>query len=396
MTHPSGSPSDQESGAVWLTESAETPTVLSMVIPTRNEAPNITLLLSKLTAALRGLAVEIIFVDDSDDGTPATVRQVASRYPFAIGLIARPPHRRANGLGGAVLEGFRIARSPWMCVMDADLQHPPTTVRQLWEEAHRSGADLVMGTRLKGDGDTHGLSLHRNFVSRLLALTTRLTFPMRLWRVSDPLTGLFMLRNGAVDLDILEPDGFKILLEILVRSPRLKLAEVPFRFDYRHAGESKASVTELRRLLRHYARLRFSADIYLVRYVGVGLLSLLLNMLTLWLSTEQIGWHYLWGVVLATQISSLFSFALNERLVFDDRRQRSTRLFRFNGFMLLNNLLLPLLLPAIWLMVRHGVTSYLRANLVAVVALSLVRLIVSDQFLWQRQRNQPLNRSRPG
>lgn len=378
----------------WVSRPAETPVDLSLIIPTRNEAGNISMLLSQLTVALRGIAFEVIFVDDSDDDTPETVRRLAQHHTFRIGLIARPPERRANGLGGAVVEGFRAAQAPWMGVMDADLQHPPAVVRRLWEAAQSGTADLVLGTRLKGEGDTHGLSLRRTLVSRLLALTTRLTFPMRLWRVSDPLTGLFMLRNGAVDLDLLQPDGFKILLEILVRAPLLRLAEVPFRFDYRHAGQSKAGFFELYRLVRHYVRLRLSADLYLIRFLLVGLLGLVVNSALLYGMSGLLGLHYLWGAVIATQGSALWNFVLTERWVFDDRRQRGTRFYRFNGFMVMNNIMLAARLPVIWLLVRDGGLHYLWANLLTLVVLTAVRFGIADQILWQRLRNQPLNRTR--
>ena len=76
-----------------------------------------------------------------------------------------------------------------------------------------------------------------------------LVFRRRLHDLTDPMSGFFMVRRAAVDLDTLQPNGFKILLEIVVRTPALRVAEVPFEFGTRYAGDSKASVSEGARYL---------------------------------------------------------------------------------------------------------------------------------------------------
>ena len=365
---------------LWVFEGNTQPTTLSIIVPTRNESGNVLLLLTKLKEALVGVSAEIIFVDDSDDDTAERIQLVAKNFPFRIAVNARPPERRANGLGGAVVEGFHLAHSPWLCVMDADLQHPPAMVMQLLAKAQQKQLDIVMGTRLKAGGGTQGLNFSRYLVSYILALTTRLTFPMRLWRVSDPLTGLFVIRNGSVDWGILRPDGFKILLEILVRSPKLKLGEVPFHFDHRHAGESKASVHELYRLIRHYVRLRWSADSYLVYFILVDWLGSLISY-AFYLVGGKADWRF-------SQLIILLNFFLMDRFVFVDRRQSNRWQMRFVGFWLISSL-------AWWLRtwIPGSTTIGVSANFLAVAALSFGRFVVCDLILWKRLRNQPLTRT---
>ena len=341
----------------FLTDNSEGEPQLSLVIPTRNEAENIKMLLSQLRVALDNIPTEIIFVDDSDDTTAQTIREVAPQFPFSIRLIERPTERRANGLGGAVVEGFRIAQAEWMGVMDADLQHPPHIVPRMLETAVSGDSDIILGTRLGSGGDTSEISTQRNVIAHTFALLTRLAFPMRLWRISDPLTGLFLLRNGAVDLEILRPDGFKILLEILVRSPLLKVTEVPFRFESRHGGESKASAHEVVRLFRHFVRLRYSADTYLVRFLLVGVLGLILNTLLMWLGVGGFGWGVILTAILATELTTLSNFVLNEQWVFDDRRERKTLGYRLRGFFLMNNVLLALRLPLLLILITLVVST---------------------------------------
>jgi len=121
--------------------------LLSLVIPTRNEAGNIEELVSRIERAIAGFPAEIIFVDDSTDDTPAVVSEVSRRSRLPVSLIHRPPESRGNGLGGAVVEGMRAATGQWVCVMDADLQHPPEVIPSLLEQARRTGAEIVVASR---------------------------------------------------------------------------------------------------------------------------------------------------------------------------------------------------------------------------------------------------------
>jgi len=110
------------------------PGLLTVIVPTRNEAQNILPLLKRLAAALTGVPFEVLFMDDSTDNTPEAIAQAAPCFPFPVQVIARPPEQR-NGLSGAVVEGFGAARGEWLCVMDADLQHPPELVPALLTRA---------------------------------------------------------------------------------------------------------------------------------------------------------------------------------------------------------------------------------------------------------------------
>src|SRR4026209_2579847 len=104
---------------------------VSMVIPTRNEAGNIEPLLMRIHQAMKGIAAEVVFVDDSSDETPEVIGKLQEWFPLPIKLIHRPKEARKNGLGGAVVEGFKATQGTWMCVMDADLQHPPEMIPRL-------------------------------------------------------------------------------------------------------------------------------------------------------------------------------------------------------------------------------------------------------------------------
>src|SRR5512133_31749 len=248
----------------------ETQYELSMVIPTRNESGNIEPLLMRIHKALKGISAEVVFVDDSTDDTPQVIGKLQDWFPLPIKLIHRPKEQRKNGLGGAVVEGFKATQGTWMGVMDADLQHPPEMIPRLLRHAQKSGSDIVMGSRLAPGGDSSSLGMTRNLISHVFAWTTRIAFPQRLWNVTDPLTGFFLTRRTSVNPAGLKPDGFKILLEILVSHPHLKVSEVPIHFGHRNAGESKASVAETIKFFRGLFRLRLAGQQSFLKFLGVG------------------------------------------------------------------------------------------------------------------------------
>ncbi|MFE2432403.1 glycosyltransferase [Streptomyces sp. NPDC059373] len=381
------------------------PPRLTVLIPTRDERDSVPLLLGRLGPELAGLDAELLFVDDSDDGTPVALAALADDCPVPVRLLHRPPGARGGGLGGAVVAGARQARGGWVLVMDADLQHPPESAALLARTAMRGGADIVVGTRYAGTGSKAGLS----GASRLLTSTasTRLVkaaFPRRLATVSDPLSGLFAFRTGAVDLDRLNPLGFKVLLELLVRHPTARVAEVAYTFAPRAAGDSKASLREGVAFLRHVGRLRRDRLVgqlregpvsrrERLRQLGrmaafglVGLSGVAVNTAALWLLFDRIGMHHLVAAALATQVSTTWNFLLVDGLVYRGRASgtRTGRAVRFYG---LNNLLLLARLPALQVLVLTGM-GVLSANAVSLVMLFLLRFLVSDRVIYGSSTRQ--------
>ena len=134
---------------------------VSVVVPTRNEAGNVEPLLRRLQAALSAQPavgdIELTFVDDSDDETPAVLRRLAGQTfdGMSVVVIERTGEERQGGLAGAVTTGIRQASGDWVVVMDADLQHPPEVVPALLEAA-TSDVDVVVASRHIPGGTTPG------------------------------------------------------------------------------------------------------------------------------------------------------------------------------------------------------------------------------------------------
>jgi dolichol-phosphate mannosyltransferase len=231
---------------------------LSLVIPTLNERDNINPLISELAQSLDGLSWEAIFVDDSRDGTDAVIAAAA-----ACDVRLRLHHRTGPGLSlaGAVVDGFRLAQGRYICVLDADLQHPPMRIPAMLRAAELSGADIVVASRYVPGGSAGGLAGPlRRFYSVGLKRMSRILFPRRLAGITDPLGGFFLVRRDLVQNADLRPLGYKILLEVLVRTEWQVLREVPYQFRPRHGGRSKADLPQGWWFLRHLARLAWSCS----------------------------------------------------------------------------------------------------------------------------------------
>ncbi len=227
---------------------------LSVIVPTRNEAENIPRLLARIDNAVRGIPYEVIVVDDSDDTTPEVVERerVVGR---PVRLIHREGAERAGGLSSAVVAGIRAARGQYLASLDADLQHPPERLPEL--VAKLADADVVVASRYIPGGSPGGLdgpvrrvgSVGAKVLAQILVPNARLS--------TDPLGGFFAVRRTAIDGAALRPIGFKILLEVLARGRVRRVAEVPYTFEQRQAGQSKASFGQMKLYLRHLGRLAF-------------------------------------------------------------------------------------------------------------------------------------------
>ncbi len=360
---------------------ASAPTV-TVVVPTRNEAGNVQALLRRLRPALAGHAAEVLFVDDSDDETPGRVLQAATEPGLRVRLLHRPPDERSGGLGGAVLAGLRNSDATWVVVMDGDLQHPPETVPQLL--AAGSQADVVVASRHVQDGSSGGLSgWGRVLVSGGATGLAKALFPRRLGGTSDPMSGFFAVRRSALDLEGLHPDGFKILVEVLVRSGPLRVNEVGFAFADRHSGDSKASWREGARFARSLLRLRASTPRARALAFGlVGASGIAVNLALVAALAGVAGLHYLLAATAATQGSSLWNSLLTEHLVFADRAGPGGRLRRLTRSWLLNNTVLLLRLPLLALLVEGAHINYLTATFLTLLAGFAGRFSVTDRLIY--------------
>jgi putative flippase GtrA len=364
------------------------PGMVSVVVPTRNEAGNVRPMLDRLATLRPGLVGEVLFVDDSDDDTPRTILACADDHSFPVRLLHRDGPERATGLAGAVVHGIRSAVCDWVCVIDGDLQHPPEAIDDLMSEIAATGAEIAVGTRYADGGDHGALGALRTVVSRGSTVGARCFFPRALSRISDPMSGFFVVRRDVVDVSRLRPRGFKILLEILVRHPRLRRVEVPYRFAERRWGETKASLRQGLEYLGQLVALRGSTVVSrpsalrsTFGFACVGLLGIAVNQAVLVALVEIGALGYLAAAIVATQVAIGTNFALCDRVLFRDARGGSV-MRRFGQLWLTSNSLLLLGIPLLALLVSVLGVHYAVANLLVIAIQFGVRLLVSDRVIW--------------
>ncbi len=209
--------------------------MISIVIPTYNEKDNILPLLSRIHGALPGIPHEVVFVDDSKDDTPEVIAKAAETDPTVV------LHHRTNekGLATAVVKGFSLAKGDYVAVMDADLQHPPEVLLDMYA-AMLAKADMAIPSRFIPGGSDGGLNLWRKFVSGTARYIGKILLPS-LRKITDPTSGLFMIRRELLKDVTLNPIGWKIMVEVIAMCPVKNVLETPYVFHDREAGESKLS-----------------------------------------------------------------------------------------------------------------------------------------------------------
>ena len=200
---------------------------------------------------MESCSYEVVFVDDSTDGTDKLIQAVAAMDP-RVRLFHREGER---GLATAVVSGFRRARGERLVVMDADLQHPPELVPMMLEAMDRTGADIVVPSRYVAGGSTAGFAWPRKVMS-LVARWLAYWFVPAARITTDPLSGFFVVRRRVVDGVELTPVGWKVLLEVLAKGRYLKVHDLPYAFRARNAGLSKLTLRQQWEFLQHLARLR--------------------------------------------------------------------------------------------------------------------------------------------
>jgi len=216
---------------------------LALVVPTFNERERLPELVRAIFAAYDagGVDGELVIVDDnSPDGTGDVADELARSFPITV------LHRAGKlGLGTAVVEGFAAASAQIVGVIDADLSHPPDLVPRMLDTMRDQGADLVIGSRYIPGGGTRNWEMSRVLMSKFACAMARGLTPVR-----DATSGFFLMHRDRARGVTISAGGFKICLELLIRSEPKLVVEVPYVFAGRTVGESKMNWKEAAGYLR--------------------------------------------------------------------------------------------------------------------------------------------------
>jgi dolichol-phosphate mannosyltransferase len=289
---------------------------LSIIIPSFNEGENLVNITRRIQAALAPLSIqyEIIFIDDSSDNTPALLAELARAHE-----CVRYKHRtHERGLGTAVVAGFALAQGESFIVMDADLQHPPEILPDMIEALKTN--DLVIPSRFIPGGSDGGLNFFRKWISLIARKIGQ--FALKRFRtISDCTSGCFGLHRDVIKDIKLNPNSWKILMEILVKGRYQTIQEIPYHFMARDLGNSKMSVKEQWHYLMHIAKLvAISPDdrrFYL--FCLVGGLGVLVNLIFFHLFLWS-GIHVLLSSILGSSVALMHNFCWHHYVTWKDCR----------------------------------------------------------------------------
>jgi len=358
--------------------------ILTIIIPTLNERDNIEPLVGLLMSTLREVAWEAIFVDDdSRDGTSERVRAIA-RSNSRIRCLQRIGRR---GLATACIEGVLASASPYIAVMDGDLQHDERLLLEMLRLLETGVVDLVIGSRYATGGRFGDWSRGR---MRLSGLGTRLARLVCKADVADLLSGFFMCRRDVFEhaLRRMSGQGFKVLLDLLASSPEpVRIRELPYCFRRRQHGESKLNtmiawefgMLLADKLIGHIVPVRFAL------FAMIGTLGLLVHLVTLWVSLNPLGLGFAVAQSVATVVAMTSNFFFNNQFTYRDQR--------LSGFPLLRGLLVFYLICGIGAAANVGVASYAFtsshtwwfAGVAGAVVGSVWNFAMSSVFTWRRR-----------
>jgi dolichol-phosphate mannosyltransferase len=314
-----------ETQAILIAEARPAAPLLSIVIPTFNEAANVEELVARLSASLREIAWEAVFVDDdSPDGTAELIRSIAQR-DARVRCIQRIGRR---GLSSACIEGILATSAPYVAIMDADLQHDERILIEMLDRLRGENLDIVVGSRYVQGGSLGDWQSDRAAMSHFATKLSRLVVKADL---KDPLSGFFMVRRHSFMLAAhrLSSLGFKILLDLFASAPKpLQFREVPFKFRNRFAGESKLDSVAmwdygmllLDKMIGHVVPVRF----VMFSIVGAVGLGIHLSVLAVMLSIPNVAFDL--AQATATMVAMTGNFLLNNYLTYRDKRLHGARL----------------------------------------------------------------------
>lgn len=341
---------------------------LSLVIPTYNERENISKLISKIDKHFKKHKIdgELIVVDDnSPDGTGEILENLKKDYSFL-----KVKHRTGKlGLSSAVLDGFSIAKGEILGVMDADLSHPIDKIYTLFRIIDYNEADFVIGSRYIQGGDIKGWGTYRKLLSKGATLFARV-----FTNVKDPMSGFFMIKRDCIKNIEVNPKGFKILLELIIKAKYKNIIEVPITFINRKEGKSKAGVSEIIFYLYNlYGYLPYKKNVFVefFKFAFVGLIGTILNLLVLYYLTDKLGVYYLISAFFAFCIAVTSNFFLNKIFTFKENLAEKT-LSKFTQFLLISIVALVVNLFFLYLLTSVFGIYYLVSQAIAIaIALSI-------------------------
>ncbi len=368
---------------------------LSLILPTYNEKGNIRSIISILTQLLDDVIpgkYELIVVDDN---SPDLTWEIAAELLPEYSQLRVMRRITEKGLSTAVIRGWQVARGEILGVIDADLQHPPEILLKLLKEMDR-GADLAVASRHVEGGGVSEWSWIRRVLSRGAQMLGLMILPETIGRLSDPMSGYFMVRRQSIVGRVLSPVGYKILIEVAARGKIDWIAEAGYVFCERQSGESKVTWKQYVEYLQHLFRLRLSKSATFIRFCLVGFTGVFVDLAVFYILRKVLGLGLTRSAILSAEVAILNNFLWNDIWTFvsisrrqSGNRQRLKRFIKFNLICLSGVILQTLIINIIYnfFQLSEGLAKVapidVLAKLIAIVLVTFWNFWLNMKLSWR-------------
>ncbi|MDP2667766.1 MAG: glycosyltransferase family 2 protein [Nitrosopumilaceae archaeon] len=372
---------------------------VSIIVPTYNESQNILSILKSIEENLpKNKPVETIVVDDnSPDGTGNIVEEYINSVKKATGYTVGVIRRKAKeGLSSAILKGIEGSKGQTIIVMDSDRSHPPDIIPKMVDTLANSECDIVVASRYVKGGSVSGWSVKRKLISKVATKIAQQGLGVG---QKDPLSGFFAFKRNILDGLKLDAIGYKMLLEILVKTKGVRVKEIPYTFTNRMRGESKLGTSTVFDYLRSVWKLyrygtlqrkqekrtsiRFLSKA--ARFYTVGAFGLAVNyLISLLFATGITSFWYLHANIIGIIASMTTNFVLNKIWTFEDRDFTPRRtLIQYGKFVGFSSVGALVQLGFVFYLVENYSLMYPHALVLAVIAAAFGNYILNKKWTFK-------------
>tara|TARA_B100001105_G_C22372428_1_gene435698 strand:+ start:199 stop:1371 length:1173 start_codon:yes stop_codon:yes gene_type:complete len=374
---------------------------VSIIIPTYNESQNIINILKSIGSNLpKNLLTQAIIVDDnSPDGTGKIVEDYMKNLKKMANYTIEVIHRKAkDGLGSAILNGIQHAKGDTIVVMDSDFSHPPQIIPKLIESVKKYQFDIAVASRYIKGGNIQGWSLKRKIMSKFATLIAKKGLGID---AKDPMSGFFAFKKNILNGLNIDAIGYKILLEILVKTKNVTITEIPYTFQDREFGSSKLnfktildyykSVWKLYRYGKPLEKQEKRSSVKFLskaaRFYTVGASGFVVNYVISLLFAGGISdmW-YLHATIIGITASITTNFILNKAWTFSDRDFRIKKtLTQYGKFVMFSSLGALVQLGMVYFLVDNIQVSYPLALILAVMTAAFGNFVLNKKWTFKEK-----------
>ena len=374
---------------------------VSIIIPTYNESENIINILHSIKEIIpKNILTQTIVVDDnSPDGTGKLVEDYLKNVKKMADHTIEIIHRKAkNGLGSAILNGIQQAKGDTIVVMDCDFSHPPQIIPKLVESIKKYQYDIAVASRYIKGGKIQGWSQKRKLMSRFATLIAKKGLGVN---TKDPMSGFFAFKRSIIKELNFDAIGYKILLEIIVKTKGVNIKEIPYTFQDREFGSSKLgiktildyykSVWKLYRYGKPLEKQEKRASVKFLskagRFYTVGASGFIVNyLISLFFTSGGYDMWYLHATTIGIFASITSNFILNKIWTFGDRDFKIKKtISQYGKFAMFSSLGALVQLGMVYFLVDGNNIAYPLALIIAVITAAFGNFILNKKWTFKEK-----------